>query len=95
VVRTPEEAAAAIVALEEALASALAHVEQLEAALESRDLIGQAKGLLMERGQVNADEAFDQLTRLSQLLNIKVRDLALKMLELPEPSSPPRGSSST
>jgi AmiR/NasT family two-component response regulator len=83
--RTPEEAAATIIALEAALAAALAHVEQLEAALQSRDVIGQAKGLLMEREHIDADEAFDQLTRLSQVLNVKVRDLAVKMLELPEP----------
>jgi hypothetical protein len=49
---------------------------QLEQALESRDVIGQAKGVLMERERVTADEAFEMLRRSSQRLNRKLRDLA-------------------
>ncbi len=49
---------------------------QLRQALESRDVIGQAKGILMERERVTADAAFDMLRRASQQVNRKLRDLA-------------------
>ncbi|NMO93579.1 ANTAR domain-containing protein [Actinomycetospora sp. TBRC 11914] len=49
---------------------------QLSEALQSRDVIGQAKGILMERRGIGAEEAFDVLRRTSQDLNIKLRDLA-------------------
>jgi len=57
------------------LAAAIAH-EGAHAALQSRDVIGQAKGILMERHQLTASAAFDHLTTVSQQTNIKVRDLA-------------------
>jgi GAF domain-containing protein len=50
--------------------------EQLLRALESRDLIGQAKGMLMERRGCTADEAFDELRRGSQRENRKLTALA-------------------
>jgi GAF domain-containing protein len=49
---------------------------QLTEALQSRDVIGQAKGILMERRGADADQAFDILRRASQDLNIKIRDIA-------------------
>jgi ANTAR domain len=49
---------------------------QLREAIESRDVLGQAKGILMQRRGISADEAFDQLRRASQDLNIKVAELA-------------------
>lgn len=49
---------------------------QLRAAIASRDLIGQAKGILMGRRGLSADEAFDVLRRTSQDLNIKLVELA-------------------
>jgi transcriptional regulator with GAF, ATPase, and Fis domain len=58
-----------------ALASAM-HDEQMEEALESRDVIGQAKGMLMVREGVDADEAFEMLRRASQRLNVKLRKVA-------------------
>ena len=48
----------------------------LRLALETRDVIGQAKGILMERHGISADEAFDRLTKVSQDTNTKVRDIA-------------------
>jgi AmiR/NasT family two-component response regulator len=78
-----QETAARIFALERALEDALAHVEQLEQAVRSRDVIGQAKGVLMERGQVDAEEAFGQLVRLSQVLNVKVREIAAHIADQP------------
>jgi GAF domain-containing protein len=50
--------------------------EQLHSAIESRDLIGQAKGILMARSRMDGDEAFDLLRRWSQDQNRKLRDIA-------------------
>ncbi|MEI8080600.1 MAG: GAF and ANTAR domain-containing protein [Actinomycetes bacterium] len=50
--------------------------EQLVQALTTRDLIGQAKGILMERHKINGNVAFGLLARYSQQRNIKLRDLA-------------------
>jgi GAF domain-containing protein len=49
---------------------------QLRQALDSRDVIGQAKGILMGRRGITADAAFDVLRRTSQELNIKLHELA-------------------
>jgi hypothetical protein len=49
---------------------------QLRQALTTRDVIGQAKGILMHRRGIDADEAFDLLRRTSQDLNIKLVELA-------------------
>jgi len=43
--------------------------EQSRSALASRDTIGQAKGMLMERFQIDAAAAFGLLKRLSQDFN--------------------------
>lgn len=72
-------------------------VEQLHKAISSRDVIGQAKGILMARGGITADEAFDHLRRTSQDLNVKLADVArlvaARHTELDNPSTfvPPRG----
>jgi len=58
-----------------ALSSAL-HDEQMDQALASRDVIGQAKGILMAREGVTADVAFEMLRRASQRLNVKLLKLA-------------------
>ncbi|WP_197522909.1 ANTAR domain-containing protein [Actinokineospora pegani] len=49
---------------------------QLRRAIDSRDVIGQAKGILMNRQGISADEAFTVLRRTSQDLNVKLVDLA-------------------
>jgi len=54
---------------------------QLHAALSSRDVIGQAKGILMERLRITPDDAFDVLRRSSQQLNLKLREIAQKLTE--------------
>jgi GAF domain-containing protein len=61
----------AAVALKAAISEAGA-----EAALRTRDIIGQAKGVLMERERLTAAEAFDRLRELSQRRHQTVRDLA-------------------
>lgn len=62
-----------------ALASARKE-EHLETALASRDVIGQAKGLLMARQDINSDEAFAVLRNASQRLNVKIRDIANRVV---------------
>jgi transcriptional regulator with GAF, ATPase, and Fis domain len=50
--------------------------EHLRDAMNTRDLIGQAKGILMERYKIPADQAFAILVRASQNDNRKLRDVA-------------------
>lgn len=52
------------------------HEENLRTAVSSRDVIGQAKGILMERHKITADQAFGVLARVSQELNRKLSDIA-------------------
>ena len=54
--------------------------EQFRSALASRDLIGQAKGILMERFGIEAFAAFDLLRRLSQDSNVRLVDIAEKVV---------------
>jgi GAF domain-containing protein len=54
---------------------------QLEDALESRGLIGEAKGILMERERVSSPEAFEMLRRISQENNVKLRDIAQRLVD--------------
>jgi GAF domain-containing protein len=48
----------------------------LRIALGTRDLIGQAKGILMERDGIDADQAFAILISASQRVNRKLREVA-------------------
>ncbi|WP_233492333.1 GAF and ANTAR domain-containing protein [Blastococcus sp. TF02A-30] len=57
------------------------HEEHLRAGMRSRDLIGQAKGILMERHKLTADQSFALLTRISQELNRKLVDIARELAE--------------
>ncbi len=50
--------------------------QNLQLALENRDVIGQAKGILMARRGLTADAAFDELRRASQRRNVKLREIA-------------------
>ncbi|WP_157970794.1 GAF and ANTAR domain-containing protein [Nakamurella deserti] len=61
-----------------ALAGAARH-RNIVVALGSRDIIGQAKGILMERFGITADAAFTVLLRMSQHLNIKLRDVSAEL----------------
>ena len=62
-----------------------ARTTQFREALASRDIIGQAKGLLMRDFAVDADGAFDLLRRMSQDTNIRVVDLARRLVDLDTP----------
>lgn len=61
--------------------------EQLRRALETRDIIGQAKGMLMERFDVDAAGGFGLLVRLSQESNTRLAHVARKLVELDHPST--------
>lgn len=52
------------------------HAANLESALASRDLIGQAKGIIMVRRNVDDEQAFAILRRASQHTNRRLRDVA-------------------
>jgi hypothetical protein len=56
----------------------------LQQVLLSRDVIGQAKGILMERLKITPEDAFDLLRRSSQHLNLKLRDVARGLAETGE-----------
>jgi transcriptional regulator with GAF, ATPase, and Fis domain len=56
--------------------AAASHSEHLRTALASRDAIGQAKGILMERYKITADQAFDLLIAASQQTHRKLKDIA-------------------
>jgi GAF domain-containing protein len=53
----------------------------LQTALASRKTIGQGIGILMERYQMSEDRAFAFMTRASSHGNVKLRDLALELVE--------------
>ena len=55
--------------------------EHLHDAITSRQLIGQATGIVMERYQLNETRAFDYLIRVSSHSNIKVRDVAQELVD--------------
>jgi GAF domain-containing protein len=52
---------------------------QFESALASRDVIGQAKGIIMERFDVDAIRAFELLRRISQESNTPVSKIAARL----------------
>lgn len=59
----------------------LRRMENLRQALASREIIGQAQGILMERERVTAAQAFDRLRDASQRLNVKLRDVAQELVD--------------
>lgn len=63
-----------------ALASTRTEAELWQAA-DARKLIGQAQGILMERFGLDPDEAFAVLRRYSQDNNVKLREVAERLVE--------------
>ncbi len=59
--------------------------DQFRSALASRDIIGQAKGVVMERFNLDAVEAFELLSRLSQQSNIKLIEIARSLIDSEHP----------
>jgi GAF domain-containing protein len=90
-----QESTAMLVAAHAAIATNENKVESnLRTALVTRDLIGQAKGILMERYKINPSMAFDLLVTASQHTHRKLNDIAEELAttgELPLPDKPPQG----
>jgi GAF domain-containing protein len=66
-------------------------LEELRRALASRDTIGQAKGIMIERLRLTPDEAFERLRVASMDRNIKLRDLADEVVRTGEVPVLPTG----
>jgi GAF domain-containing protein len=64
--------------------SALDRARNLEAAMTHRAVIDQAKGILMERFRMTADQAFQALSRVSMESNTKLLDVAARFVETGE-----------
>src|SRR5215203_7513975 len=62
--------------------------EHMQRAVNSRDLIGQAKGILIERYKISGQEAFRLLVVASQTTNIKLYDVAEYLIRTGELASP-------
>ncbi len=63
-----------------AFSSARSHA-QMEQAIATRHVIGEAMGILMGSHRLTEDQAFDVLRRFSQEHNIKLREVARKVCE--------------
>ncbi|WP_434592139.1 GAF and ANTAR domain-containing protein [Streptomyces sp. A5-4] len=59
--------------------------EQLAEAMHTRDVIGQATGILMGRLNIDAAQAFEHLVRASQQGNVKLRDIAARIVDAATP----------
>jgi hypothetical protein len=81
-----EQLAAAIMSVDAHRSTAKLARDMAEA-MRSRAVIEQAKGMLMADKRVTADEAFEQLVQLSQHANLKLRDVALRIVD--ERTEPP------
>ena len=58
-----------------------AYVEQMRTALGSRSVIDQALGIIMSQSKCDADEAFVVLRRASHNRNLKLRSVAVEIVE--------------
>nr|WP_243866995.1 GAF and ANTAR domain-containing protein [Actinophytocola oryzae] len=76
------------VAMTEAVTRSELELQHLRHAVASRDVIGQAKGILMARRNLSAAEAFDVLRRTSQDNNVKLRELAETLAANPTALNP-------
>jgi GAF domain-containing protein len=84
--------AAVAVANMHAYQDARTMADNLHLALESRAVIDQAKGILMERYKLTPDEAFQVLARISMQRNTKLRAIAEDLVITGQlPGTPPRG----
>jgi transcriptional regulator with GAF, ATPase, and Fis domain len=87
---TPEKEAMGAMLATHAATALIANDRELQfqSALASRDVIGQAKGMIMARFDVDAVRAFELLTKLSQDSNTRVAVVAEEIVSRgPEPKS--------
>lgn len=61
----------------------------LQHAVDSRDLIGQAEGILMERFKVDSEAAFQMLVKSSRNTNMKLTTLAQRLTVSDSPGAAP------
>jgi AmiR/NasT family two-component response regulator len=54
-------------------------IDNLNAALESRSVIGAAVGIIMSRDHLSMTDAFEKLAEISQEENMKLRDVAQRI----------------
>lgn len=67
--------------------SSARHSAQLQSAIATRQSIGEALGIIMERYKISEDQAFDMLKTSSQHRQLKLRDIAEQVTvtgEIPE-----------
>jgi AmiR/NasT family two-component response regulator len=82
---TPKEREA-VLRLIELNARLIEKTQQLEGALDSRVVIEQAKGVLAARHEIDVQTAFDVLRRGARSHQLKLRDLAERVIN--EPTTP-------
>jgi hypothetical protein len=75
-----EQLAAAMLGVEASRATSQL-ARNLAEAMRSRAVIEQAKGMIMADEHIDADAAFQRLARLSQHANVKLRDVAQRIVE--------------
>lgn len=80
--------AAVVLANSQAFWAAFDLAANLTTALSSRAVIDQAKGKIMEQNDCSADEAFRLLVKASQRENLRLRDLAARIVEGEAPTQP-------
>jgi GAF domain-containing protein len=75
---TPRDLELGVVFSAQAASALAAHrrIANLNRALDTRETIGQAQGILMERHHLTADQAWEHLRTTSQNLNIRLAELA-------------------
>jgi hypothetical protein len=87
--RPIERAQGLLFAVHAGVALAIAHEhdegqdrsQNFATALASREMIGQAQGILMERERVTGAQAFELLRKASQHSNIRLRDVAQRLVD--------------
>jgi len=65
-------------------------IDQLGVAMQTRTIIGQAQGILMQRLDISADQAFDYLRRVSSESNQKLAAVAFEIARTRQLPSHPR-----
>lgn len=87
--------AATVLANASTHASDQASIQQLQDGLHSRGVIGQAIGILQERGKLSEAEALVLLKEMSQRANVKMRDIAYDIAIKAEPTKSVRKEDQT